>query len=165
MWLDLRNIIEVPGASAPFETTLDPEQLLTPAILSFDAPPAAEGVVVNTAGLLDLHAVIRARMRCVCDRCGAEFERERIQDVDAELAADVDEDSDGEVFPLTDDGVDVSELLETCFILDTDPKTLCREDCKGLCPRCGKNLNDGPCGCEAPKDPRFAVLEQLLDRE
>ena len=42
-------------------------------------------------------------------------------------------------------------------------RMLCREDCKGLCPRCGKNLNEGPCGCSAPGDPRLAVLAQLLE--
>ena len=36
--------------------------------------------------------------------------------------------------------------------------------CKGLCERCGANLNDGPCGCKATADPRLAVLEQLLDK-
>jgi uncharacterized protein len=45
-----------------------------------------------------------------------------------------------------------------------ETKFLCREDCKGLCARCGKNLNLGPCGCGKEIDPRFAVLEQLLDK-
>ena len=49
--------------------------------------------------------------------------------------------------------------------LDMETKFLCREDCKGLCPTCGKNLNLGPCGCRKQTDPRFAVLEQLLDKE
>jgi uncharacterized protein len=57
----------------------------------------------------------------------------------------------------------LDEVLTTLFILDMDTKFLCREDCAGLCPQCGKNLNDGPCGCKKPRDPRMAVLEQLLD--
>ena len=56
------------------------------------------------------------------------------------------------------------EVLSTCFILDMETKFLCKEDCKGLCPSCGKNLNLGPCGCRKEIDPRFAVLEQLLDK-
>ena len=56
-------------------------------------------------------------------------------------------------------------ILSTLFILDMDSKFLCREDCKGLCPKCGKNLNLGPCGCGKETDPRFAVLEQLLDKD
>ena len=46
-----------------------------------------------------------------------------------------------------------------------DQKLLCREDCKGLCFRCGKNLNEGPCDCKSEPDSRFAVLQQLLDRK
>lgn len=164
MWLDLRKVIEMPGAAAPFAVELDPETLRSAAILDFAAPPTAEGRVTNTAGLLELHAVIHAEMRCRCDRCGREFDRVREQTVDAPLAADLPEDADSDVFPVEDNGVEVSELLETCFILESESKTLCREDCKGLCPNCGKNLNDGPCDCRPASDPRFAVLEQLLDR-
>ena len=47
----------------------------------------------------------------------------------------------------------------------TDVITKPEEDCKGLCSTCGKNLNLGPCGCRKQIDPRFAVLEQLLDKE
>ena len=59
----------------------------------------------------------------------------------------------------------LDEILETSLILDMETKFLCREDCKGLCDTCGANLNLGPCGCRKPRDPRFAVLEQLLDKE
>jgi uncharacterized protein len=42
---------------------------------------------------------------------------------------------------------------------------LCKEDCKGLCQRCGKNLNEGECGCETKEfDPRLAPLKALLER-
>lgn len=164
MWLDLRDIIEIPGASKTFQTSLDPEPLLTPSIRAFAAPPRAAGVVKNTAGLLGLKAEIRAGMSCVCDRCGAAFDREKVLDVDVALAADAEDGAeDADVFPLEGDGVDVDEVLTACFILDEESKCLCRPDCKGLCPICGKNLNDGPCGCVKPVDPRFAVLGQLLD--
>jgi len=57
------------------------------------------------------------------------------------------------------------EVLSTCFILSMDTKCLCRPDCAGLCDRCGANLNLGPCRCQKPRDPRMAVLEQLLDNK
>ena len=69
-----------------------------------------------------------------------------------------------ELFVLEGTEIDVQEVLSTCFILDMETKFLCREDCKGLCARCGRNLNLGPCGCGKEIDPRFAVLEQLLDK-
>ena len=54
----------------------------------------------------------------------------------------------------------------TDLLLALPTKHLCREDCRGLCPRCGKNLNEGLCGCREDKvDPRLAVLAQLMDGE
>ncbi len=163
MWLDLRKIIESPGASAPFAVTLDPEQLRIGAIAGFKRPPEARGEVVNTAGLLNLRGELRAEMICVCDRCGTAFDREKILPLDAPLAADVSDEASPDVFPIEGDGIDVSAVAETLFILNTESKCLCRDDCKGLCPQCGKNLNDGACGCAAPVDPRLAALAQLLD--
>ena len=163
MWLDLKDVIEIPGAEKPFEAALDTAHLTTASIQGFAEPVTVRGTVRNTAGLLRLRAPLRAEVQCVCDRCGTEFVREYALDVDVPLTADAAEDS-GDDFPLTGDGLDVSEVLETCFTLSVESKLLCRPDCKGLCPDCGKSLNDGPCGCVKPSDPRFAVLEQLLDR-
>ena len=61
--------------------------------------------------------------------------------------------------------VDLDELAQTAFILAMDTKNLCSEDCKGLCAKCGADLNLGPCGCRPEVDPRLAALAQLLDDE
>ena len=54
-------------------------------------------------------------------------------------------------------------LLEEEIMLEMPSRTLCREDCLGLCPKCGKNLNEGSCGCaQHEPDPRLAVLKTLL---
>ena len=45
-----------------------------------------------------------------------------------------------------------------------DSKLLCSEDCQGLCPRCGADLNEGPCQCKPEIDPRLAVLQQFLNK-
>ena len=163
MWLDLRDIIEMPGKSKGFETVLDPAEMLTPSIVCFLSPLRAAGRVDNTAGLLRLRAEMPLSMRCACDRCGTEFDVERTERIEVPLAADPEDGDDGELYPLDGDGVDVDAVVAATFLLNADTKCLCRPDCLGLCPRCGKNLNDGPCGCRNETDPRFAVLEQLLD--
>ena len=55
-------------------------------------------------------------------------------------------------------------ILYTCFVFDMDAKMLCKPDCAGLCDGCGANLNHEKCNCKKPVDPRWAVLEQLLDK-
>lgn len=164
MKLDLREIIEVPGAHLPFERELDAERLRMGSVESFTAPVMAHGEVVNTAGVLTVYAEITARMHCVCDRCGREFDMEHSVDVEVPVVQEDEGDADGEAFSLEGDCLDIDDLLETAFILDMPTKFLCREDCKGVCPKCGKNLNDGECDCRPERDPRFAVLEQLLDK-
>ena len=54
--------------------------------------------------------------------------------------------------------------VEADLILSLPFKNLCREDCRGLCPICGKNLNEGLCGCRPQTaDPRLEILRQLID--
>ena len=71
---------------------------------------------------------------------------------------------DGDIVLLDDGEIDVGDLAYTAFILDMDTKHLCSEDCKGLCPGCGVNLNQEPCRCKKQADPRWAALEQLLNK-
>ena len=61
--------------------------------------------------------------------------------------------------------VDVGDLARTEFILEMDIQTLCSEDCKGLCSRCGADLNLGPCSCKKDVDPRLAALAKLLENK
>ena len=75
-----------------------------------------------------------------------------------------DEDSD-DIILLENGAVDLGDLARTAFILDMDTKTLCSEDCKGICPGCGVDLNQGTCTCKKEVDPRLAVLAKLLDKD
>ena len=164
MRINLCEIIEMPGKSLPFQCELDGERLLCPSIEAFTKLPSASGVITNTAGALTLKGVISAEMTCICDRCFERYSSVLELPVELKLAADLEDDDDPDIFALDGDWLDLSDVLETSFILNTDTKFLCKEDCKGLCSRCGKNLNDGPCGCKKEIDPRLAVLGQLLDK-
>ena len=163
MILNLKDIIEIPGGRKPFSQTLDTGMLDFPSVRSYLAPVTAEGEVRNTAGVLILRGTLHAEMECTCDRCGREFRRVKDLPLDVTLTADPEADDDPEIFPLEGDAVDLDEVLSTCFVLDMEAKCLCRDDCAGLCPTCGADLNLGPCNCRKPRDPRMAVLEQLLD--
>ena len=65
-----------------------------------------------------------------------------------------------------DEIIDLTEGIREEIILGLPLKNLCSEDCKGLCPVCGMNLNEGTCTCDRSKvDPRWSVLERLKKRE
>ena len=66
------------------------------------------------------------------------------------------------------DRLDLGEVVREQVLLGLPLKPLCREDCQGLCPRCGKNRNAGPCGCtpeEEEGDPRLEPLRKLFDKK
>ena len=69
--------------------------------------------------------------------------------------------ADEEIYPIDDDVIDLAPLVRDSVVLELPGAPLCREDCAGLCPQCGANLNEGPCGCVAPRDPRWANLDVL----
>lgn len=68
------------------------------------------------------------------------------------------------ILPIGDDlNVDLTPIVREDMLVAIPIRVLCRPDCKGLCPTCGKNWNDGPCDCkDDDRDPRFAVLTELL---
>ena len=125
--------------------------------------PRAGGGGGNPAGVLTARGEIEAGMTCLCDRCGREFKRDKRIGFAVPIVPEGGSE-DPEAFELEGDWLDLDDLLETVYILDMDTKYLCREDCKGVCPECGKDLNEGPCSCRKKADPRLAVLEQLLDK-
>ena len=161
--IDLHELILRPGASLPFRQRLSSERLDYPAVLAYTDGPTGEGVIVNSAGALTLRGRLTAAMRCRCDRCAGEFDTVREIPLEVKLAVELQDEEDPDYYLLTGEKLDIDDLLESAFILSMDQQLLCREDCKGLCPRCGADLNDGPCGCKKESDPRLAVLEQLLD--
>ena len=161
--MNLHELLLNPGSRLPFRCELSTDRLDFPAVLSYTAAPVGEGFIVNNAGALTLRGTLSAAMRCVCDRCAAEFDREVSYPLDVPLASELQDEENPDYFLLEGDELDLEELLEAVFILNMDTRFLCRDDCKGLCSRCGKNLNEGPCDCRTESDPRLAVLEQLLD--
>ena len=69
-----------------------------------------------------------------------------------------------ETYRLEGTEVDLAPLVRDAVLLHLPPAPLCSEDCRGLCTRCGANLNEAECGCEpGPSDPRWAALDVLKD--
>ena len=69
---------------------------------------------------------------------------------------------DEETYPLNGDQLDLAPLARDAVMLELPQAPLCREDCAGLCPTCGADLNAGPCGCSpSGGDPRWSALDAL----
>ena len=166
MLLGLAKIIETPGATVPFSTSVDLSDLCYGVSYPVTEPVRAEGQVRNTAGVLVMTGSIETTIHGTCDRCASDFDRDIHFPIDVVLVTELsnEENEDEWVFPLEGDSADLDDIVRTVFVLNLDSKLLCKEDCRGLCHRCGKNLNDGPCSCQKELDPRFAALKQLLEK-
>lgn len=125
---------------------------------------------------VSLHARVQAEIDTVCDMCLApivyplDFEIDEVlmstHDVDvlAEHGGDREE-MESENWIYDDVHLDLNYLVLNAILTQLPLRHLCRPDCKGLCPHCGANLNDGPCDCENTEiDPRWAILAQLQEK-
>ena len=166
MQLGLSQIIDRPGESISYSASVDLSDLQYGTSYPVTEPVLASGMVRNTAGVLVMTGLITTCIHGTCDRCAADFDRELEIPIDAVLVTELanEENEDEWVFPLDGDNADLDDIIRTTFVLNLDSKLLCSEECKGLCCRCGKNLNDGPCGCQKEIDPRLAALKQLLNK-
>ena len=164
MLLNVKPILHNPGKRLDFQFELDLSDMEFSGRYPISRPVAVSGEVRNTAGILELSLNARSTLDAVCDRCGKAFVQEKDVLFACMLAEELQNEDNDEIVLLEDGMVDVGDLARTAFILDMDTKTLCSEDCKGLCPRCGADLNLGPCSCKKETDPRLAALAKLLEK-
>jgi len=163
MLIDLREIIGVPGGRVSFDYEPDMSDAVFGSIIRIPEPSRAAGNVVNSAGVLTFSANVDTVCICVCARCLTEFEYPVHKQITAYLTEDGEDGGNPDGYYLQGDMIDADEIIVTEFLLDTDARILCREDCAGLCEICGADLNEGPCSCKARTDPRLAALGQLLE--
>lgn len=162
MKIDLRQLFEAVDEQVPVEYDMDLRDYELFNEKPFITPVAVRGCLKNVAGIVTLGYSAQFTMKLSCDRCLKEFERGFSECFEHVLVNRLE--SDGEDFILVEDMLlDLDELVISDVLLSMPSKILCSEDCRGLCPRCGKDLNQGDCGCTEPEgDPRFDVLKQLL---
>lgn len=165
MRLELRDIIHVPDAKKTFQFQLDLSGQDFYGSKPIFHPVQVEGSVTNHAGALVVEGTARSLLELCCDRCGKEFPREKTVRLDSLAAQELEDEENDDILLLDGTELDLDEAVSTAFILAMDTKNLCSDDCKGLCAKCGADLNLGPCGCRPDVDPRLAALAQLLDKE
>ncbi len=125
--------------------------------LRFAKLPELDGLLENRAGVLLFTYTLRARLLLECDRCLSETE----QTVEAKfthviVTETASEQNDAEYLLAPDAMLDLAETAMTDLRLSLPTKTLCKPDCKGLCPLCGQNRNEGTCSCESEGDVTFS---------
>ena len=114
-----------------------PEELdLDTGIIKFCSAVKAKALVAKSYDAISVNLTLNATMLISCCRCLEEFKSSFDRQVELNYAAD-------KLNPLIDLDSDIREEI----ILSYPIKPLCKDDCKGLCPKCGLNLNEGGCNC------------------
>ena len=163
MIINLQGVFAAEGEQLPFRDMLNLSEWYVDSFCPVPQPVVIEGMVENRAGVVTLHYTARFLYIAPCDRCTAPTEREMTVAMDYTLVRELHEDNENFLM-VENDRLDISELAASDVILSLPTKYLCKEDCAGICPQCGKNLNEGPCTCSHETvDPRLEALKQLLD--
>lgn len=165
MKLELKEIIHVPGSVLPFAYEMDLSEMDFYGERPFAEPVEVKGRVRNRAELLELDCVATSNLHLHCDSCGKAFERVLEVPVQRMLASSLENEEDDEIILLNGSVLELDPVMTDELIFAIDTKNLCREDCKGRCPKCGANLNEGPCTCKPEIDSRWAVLAKLLEQD
>lgn len=169
MKINIQQVKNDIGAGQNFRFSVSAADILKDIEHSWISDPiVVTGEVVNDGRLLKVTGSIELVANFECDRCLEEYTTvlkisflEEFQDSSDESSKDAEE-----ISTYQGDEIDISELMRENVILAKPLKTVCSEDCCGLCPKCGTNLNISTCTCEKGViDPRLAALQQLLDRK
>ncbi|MDD3641848.1 MAG: DUF177 domain-containing protein [Candidatus Krumholzibacteria bacterium] len=135
---------------------------------------AVTAVMTKSGNRFLLEGTIRAAIQAECARCLAPFEHGLETAFSVVLqrggGAAVPEGIEEADFVLLGEGeeyrYDIFPHVRESILLEMPIRFLCREECAGICPRCGANRNEGPCGCgDGNGDPRWGDLKKLLNKD
>ena len=138
--------------------------------VSFPSPMKVKGDITNTAGYMRMRLSMSVEYSAECARCLAPVTDSFSLNLEKtvatkEVLSDVDEDRLDDYAIIENGFLDMDEQLMEQLEMEFPVRILCREDCRGLCQRCGKNLNEGECGCDTREiDPRMEPLRKLLEQ-
>ena len=164
MLLQCRPLFMGEEKSLPIDTELDFSQVEYQGTCPLVAPVRVTGAVTVRAGVVQLSARAAFTFHGRCDRCLTPFDETYDIPLEHTLVATLEDEENDDYILLDQYRLDLDDLVMADILLELPYKSLCREDCRGLCPMCGKNLNEGLCGCNRKSvDPRLAVLGQLLE--
>ena len=147
MVIDLRQLYENLGKSVDFNYEIGKDSVEGYNQVVFSKPVTVKGNITNRSGMIELKLTADYGLGHVCDRCLLEFERDYSFDMDVMVVSSAKDYSDGYI-EVSGDKLNLDEHVLSTLLLHFPSKVLCRDDCKGLCQKCGADLNEGDCGCQ-----------------
>lgn len=163
MIFDLEPIFAGGQEMLPVDYSIDFSEVELDGVQPFTQPIRVAGEFRNRADVVYVDVTARFTLDLFCDRCAAPMRRDFAVPVRHVLVRELYDERSDDLICVDSVRFDLDELVSDDIFLSLPTKFLCREDCKGLCPRCGQNLNEGSCSCKKAVDPRLEGLLQFLD--
>ena len=162
MKINIASVLKNEGASKQFSGNVELGMFdFMGSTLEFKTPLCVEGKIHNIGGTLEVSAQITGEYFTQCSRCGKEVREDFSADLFESMENDF-SDIDPECISVSGNVIDISGSIDACIFNNIPLQFLCSEDCKGLCPVCGTDLNENECNCEKEVyDPRFAIFRNL----
>jgi len=152
MIIDVSNILKEVGASKEFEGGLPLEDMIYQGEkIGFLTPVNVSGSITNVGEFLILNANANVKLQLQCSSCAQPFDSRLKFDLDAKLKK-VEDPDDPDIFVYDGNSVDLRDIVLEYLLLALPIRKQCCQECKGLCPYCGCNLNEEQCNCELSLD-------------
>jgi uncharacterized protein len=164
MLLNLKKVFSEDSESCSFDYGLDLSSTDLNGYHPFVSPVSVKGTVKGRDGFAQLNAEVSFDFSIPCDRCTKQVNKHFQYAFSHVLVLSLENEDDINYIQVSDYTLDLDELMRADILLELPTKFLCREDCKGLCPVCGQDLNEGTCNCNLHQiDPRMEALKKLID--
>lgn len=158
--LDLKKLVDGSLDSVSFTHTVNECDFLDG--INF-GKAQAEGIITNHSGLIVLEGEIRPELEVFCARCGKSFYYSEPIKLYAKITDKLANEDEDEFILMEAFAIDIGEIIRSALILEAPTRFLCKDGCKGLCPKCGCDLNLRDCGCDtSERDARWDVLKDYF---
>ena len=161
--LDISHALKNPGQVYPLEAEVSlPEMEAMGETLAFENARFV-GELLGAGESVSVKGTVRADVIAHCARCLAPVRYAVETPVDETFVRAENASADSDAYPIVGTEIELMDLVRDAVVLDLPMRFLCKEDCKGLCPKCGANRNEHPCNClEGDDDNPFAALRDLF---
>ena len=167
MRIDITELLDGRQSQVSFDFSVDLQTMQgMPKESSFLAPVPVYGSIKKSENRIMITGEGMAKLSLLCDRCLSPVAVEVALKIDETLSIHNSEEERSGIF--SQNGIDMDMVVQEVLLASLPMKVVCSQDCKGLCPKCGKNLNQGNCSCSKEEiDPRFEGLRAFfkLDEE
>jgi len=161
---DVQTILKAEGKRVPLQLSLLPPEAFSSQEIQFSDDASFSGELENIGGVLELSGQVSGTFTVPCARCMKITKQQYSISVNETYAHENAEVTDrDEVIPFSGTEIELDDAIWPTIFSELSSKYLCKPDCKGLCPKCGADLNEVACSCTDDEiDPRLAGLADLL---